>query len=439
MITDLDSNSSTSVAPMERFTQSQLDALVSLHERFLDGRIGGRRAMLKRIDVSGLSLAGKKLRQAEFAGCNMRDMNLANTNFQEAVVYACDLSLSNLMNTNFIRADLRGTRIESANMVGADLERADLRGGALTADGSYAQPEPVNFRGANMTGTRLIGSMANNADFSDAILVDAKIHGADLRGARLVGTDLSNADFNGVNLTGANMRNAILTGVDADKIRNMGIDLSTAITDGNVGPSISDLQTPLMHLIEDHQKWVETSGKNGQQLDLTGYDLRQIGSLKKQRLTAIKAREAKFFGMNLFQVELQSAILEGADFRRCDLVEADFRGANLRGAKLSHADMSGANFMPLLFGNSGTQQRFAACDLSNAELRYANLSGAKLKSTKFIDADLSFANLSDCDLRDVDFTGAKIEGVNFEGADTEGAVFNIEPSGSAFSIKSLVE
>ena len=56
----------------ETLTQDQLDALVKLHERFLDGRIGGRRAILKRVDLTGLSLARTNMRQADFSGCVMR-------------------------------------------------------------------------------------------------------------------------------------------------------------------------------------------------------------------------------------------------------------------------------------------------------------------------------------------------------------------------------
>ena len=93
---------------IEKMTQDQLDALVKLHERFLDGRIGGRRATLKRIDLTGLSLARTNLRQADFSGCIMRYMDLSNASFQEASLYACDLSFADLNNTSFVRADLRG-------------------------------------------------------------------------------------------------------------------------------------------------------------------------------------------------------------------------------------------------------------------------------------------------------------------------------------------
>ena len=97
---------------LEKISQDQLDALVTLHSRFLEGRLGGRRAMLKNTDLSSLSLNGGDLRQAEFMGCVMMGMDLSNANFQEASLYACDLSNSNLNNTRFVRADLRGARIE---------------------------------------------------------------------------------------------------------------------------------------------------------------------------------------------------------------------------------------------------------------------------------------------------------------------------------------
>src|SRR5688500_9123837 len=107
--------------PMQKITQDQLDALVGLHNRFLEGRVGGRRATLKNTDMTELSLKGQELRQASFIGCIMVGMDLAGANFQEASLYACDLSNSNLHKTKFIRADLRGARIENANLEGADL------------------------------------------------------------------------------------------------------------------------------------------------------------------------------------------------------------------------------------------------------------------------------------------------------------------------------
>ena len=71
-------------------------------------------------------------------------------------------------------------------------------------------------------------------------------------------------------------------------------DMSSAITDENIGPSVADLQIPLVKLIDEHQLWVRTSGAEGRQLDLSDYDLREIGSLKMEKLTALRAKRAKF-------------------------------------------------------------------------------------------------------------------------------------------------
>src|SRR5690606_11584016 len=120
---------------MERMTQAQLDAMVDLHARYLEGRLGGRRATLKNVDISGLSFAGKDMRQSDLTGCRMRDMDLSRANFSEARVYACDLSDANLSRANFSRSDLRGTRIQSANLEEANLDKADLRVGGISTNG----------------------------------------------------------------------------------------------------------------------------------------------------------------------------------------------------------------------------------------------------------------------------------------------------------------
>jgi uncharacterized protein YjbI with pentapeptide repeats len=410
------------LAGLESISQDQLDALVRLHARFLEGRLGGRRASLKNTNISGLSLQGQDLRQASFMGCVMRGMNLSAANFQEASLYACDLSNSNLNDTKFVRADLRGARIENASLQGADLEKADLRVGGIADGSSYDSGQPVNFRGANLSGAKLAGSIASKADFSDAILVGANMARADLRGAQMEGADMSNAEVEGAQLGGANLKSAILTGVTVSHIKGKDVDLSTAITDENAGVSVTDLDSPLAKLIEDHRSWVQTSGKTGKQLDLSNIDLRALQSLKMEKLTAIRAVNAKFLGMNLYKVELQSAVLDGSDFRNCDIEEGDFRGSSFKGANLSHAKLKGINGSPLMFGNTASAKRFSPCDFEGAKIRYAILTNAQLKSAVFINADLSFTDLSGADLRGADFTGAEMQGAILEGAQMEDAV-----------------
>lgn len=420
--------------------QEQLDAMVQLHSRYIEGRLGGRRAALKNADLSGLSLRGKDLRQASFTGCNMTGMDLSGCDFQEATLYACDLSDSNISETKFIRSDLRGARIENSNLQDTNLEKADLRVGGFSESGTFDTGTAVSFRGANLAGARLVGTTASKADFSDAIMSGVNITSADLTGAQFDGADLSNAKIDGAQLSGANLQSTILTGVELNEIKCFGIDLSTAVTDENTGRSLSELDEPLEKLIEQHHLWVQSGGKEGSNLDLSNIDLRKMGGdLKMEKLTAIKAVNALFFGMNLYKLQLQSAVLDDSDFRNCDMEEADIRGSSFKNALFSHANMQKTNANALLFGAGDGTKRFSPCDFEGAKFRYTDLKKAQLKNAIFKNADLSYADLSGADLRDADFTGAIMKDAVLEGALMDGAKFDENNSKPVFRIPASEE
>lgn len=420
----------------EKLSQAQLDAMVDLHTRFLNGRIGGRRATLKNIDLSGLNFSGKDMRQADFTGCKMTRMDLSKANFSESRLYACDLSDSNLARCNFSRADLRGARIQSANLEQANFDKADLRVGGFSKDGMYDTGESVSFRGANLSGARLVGSLANAADFSDAIMTGINMAGADLRNAEMQGADLSGAQMAGTKLKGARMKATILTGVNMAEISTMDVDLSEAITDANIGTSVKDLEQPLAKMIETHRLWVSSAGGEGRQLDLSGYDMRPLESLKGETMTAIKATGTRFFGMNLYKIQMQSGTLDKADFRRCDMEESDLRGTSFRGARFNHAHIRNSNFEPLMFGGGGANtKRFSPCDFEDASLTYADFSGCKMRMANFRGADLTNANFKGADLRECDFTGAIMDGMILDDTNTDGATLPAAKAGSAFKMK----
>lgn len=419
---------------LNTISQDQLDALVGLHNRFLSGRIGGRRAYLENVNMNGLSLQGKNLTQAHFSGCNMEGMDLSSANFREAALYACDLSHSNLFETVFVRSDLRGARIENANLKSADLENADLRKGGIAKPGEFnAQTKAVNFKGADLSGAKLSGSMASHADFSDATLAGANMEQADLSGASLEGANLSNANIDGAQLIGANVNSAILTGVPVSHFKRMGIDLSGALTDENNGTPVGDLAEPLPHLLEQHREWLKSRGEKGQQLDLSNVDMRLLHSLKQEHMTAIRAVGAKFIDMNLYKINLQSAVVDSSDFRNCDMVEADLRGSSFIGCNFSHADMSSVNGTALNLGTAGTS-RFKPCDFSQGRLRYAKLSCAQFKDALFVGADLSYADFSGADLRGCNFSGAVLNQTNLDDALTDGAKFDHDDSKPVFNL-----
>jgi uncharacterized protein YjbI with pentapeptide repeats len=233
------------------------------------------------------------------------------------------------------------------------------------------------------------------------------------------------------------MQKAIMTGVNMADISELEVDLSEAITDENIGTSVKDLDEPLEGMIETHRIWVASAGQDGQQLDLSGYDMRSLDSLKMETLTAIRGVGTKFFGMNLYKIQMQSAVLDEADFRRCDMEESDLRGSSFKNARFTHANLYKANFEPLMFGTGGSK-RFSPCDFEGASLSYANFSGCKLRMANFKNADLSGANFRGADLREADFTGAKMEGARLDDANIEGSS-NISKTGSVFKLKKTSE
>jgi len=131
----------------------------------------------------------------------------------------------------------------------------------------------------------------------------------------------------------------------------------------------------LAKILAEHERWLITEQKEGQQANLSKADL----------------FKANLPGYNLSKANLRGADLSGADLRGARLLKANLSGAillkaNLSGARLREADLSGA-------------------DLSGADLRGADLSEANLNN-----AVLSFANLANSD-----FEPKNIEGLIFLG------------------------
>lgn len=407
--------------PGPSVSQQELNEIVKLHKFFLEGEMGGRRAILKNTDMSDLSLRGQDLRQADFTGCNMSGMDLHSANFQEASLYACNLSDCNLSRACFIRADLRGALIENANLEGADLEKADLRVGGLSSGGGFEHGRAAVFRGANMSSAKLCGSMANKADFSDAMMAGVDMTSANCKDAQFEGTDLSDAEIEGAELSGANIKSAIVVGVKTGELSRNGLDLSVAVTEESINEGVSELEKPLTELIESHKLWVKSAGQEGEQLDLSNIDLRPLRGLTQEKLTAIKALNAKFFGMNLYKIQIQSGVLNKSDFRNCDMEEADVRASSFEGANFSHASLRTIDASPLVFGADTDNKKYVPCSFKGANFKYAVLAGGKFYKANFRDTDLSYADFSNADIREADFRGANLKGAKFENAQTEGA------------------
>ncbi len=411
---------SSSTAPaheMRRLDQNELDAVCAKHDRLWSSKPGGARAVFAWKNLSGLDLSGKNLCDADFTGADMSGCTLVGARLDHANLFGCDLQNANLTDASLRRADLRGACLRNANLTGADLFEADLREGAIAAvdkDKGLRVMEHHNrvgeasgaiLAGANLERSRLSGVMAVKADFSDAILKDAKLVRANLKQANMSGANMEGADLSGADLAGADLRDAILVGAKTFAWNVTQADMRGCLTDQPAGKSVSDL--PYKTMIRDHAKWCETGGAEGTPSVFDNADLRALETIRGFNLTALSAKGAVFYGLDMEGVQLQGAQLEGSDLRNANLRRADLRGARLSGAKMSGADLRDAQMGPLLLG----ADRVLPC----------NLTGANLKNADLARADCRFANFTDADVSRANFTGAATKGATLTNTKRWGA------------------
>ncbi len=116
-------------------------------------------------------------------------------------------------------------------------------------------------------------------------------------------------------------------------------------------------QEELKQILEAHQKWLESDGKEGKQADLTRANLQ---------------------GANLQEADLSDANLQGAILSDANLQEANLLGANLQRANLRYANLQGVNFRESsLSGLPHIPLSYFAGSNPPANLRGADLRHAK--------------------------------------------------------------
>jgi uncharacterized protein YjbI with pentapeptide repeats len=209
----------------------------------------------------------------------------------------------------------------------------------------------------------------------------------------------------GADMAGADLRDAIMVGTKTYAANISDTRMDGALTDKLAGKDVGDM--PYEAMIHDHALWCETAGLEGKPSTFDEADLRALNSVKGFNLTALSAKQAVFYGLNMEGVQLQGAHLEGADLRACNLRRADLRGARLAGAKLSGSDLREAQLGPLLLG----PERLLPCDLTHAVIKGADLTGADLRHAIMVSADLSRSNFTGAMMRNADLTAAHREGV----------------------------
>ena len=122
-------------------------------------------------------------------------------------------------------------------------------------------------------------------------------------------------------------------------------------------------QETLASILEQHQLWIKSGGKNGKRADLYGKDLIGI------KLGRANLRRAKLYGADLYEADLDEANL-----CRASLIGANLIGASLIETKLDGADLCGANLRgAMIEGTSFDEANLDEANLDGTGLETVNL------------------------------------------------------------------
>jgi uncharacterized protein YjbI with pentapeptide repeats len=106
--------------------QDELNKVLELHTKWLQGEEGGVRANLQRANLRGANLRKANLQDADLQYANLQDADLQYANLQGATLYGADLQDANLHEANLQGVDLRGADLRRADLRRANLQEANL-------------------------------------------------------------------------------------------------------------------------------------------------------------------------------------------------------------------------------------------------------------------------------------------------------------------------
>lgn len=138
-------------------------------------------------------------------------------------------------------------------------------------------------------------------------------------------------------------------------------------------------------IIKQHEDWVETEGKIGEQANLNKINL-ACTNLSNRNLEGIKLSGSNLYKANLEGTNLKKATLRGSIFVQANLKNAKLNSAILEGAVFRKADCCGTAFQGAALDNSSFDEAYLKeADFSNVKIRKKSLEEL-LKGALFGDA-----------------------------------------------------
>jgi uncharacterized protein YjbI with pentapeptide repeats len=327
--------------------QEAIDRVVALHERFLRGAAGGRRAFLRYAQAPGIDCRRRLLNDADLTGANFEGAALAGSHFERAALYCVNLEGCDLRSANLRRADLRGARLAGAVLTGAVMDEADMRAAYIAFPTGEAGLHVFRHGPARPDH---LASAGFAADFTDCAMRGVRLCAANLKGANFTGAVLESADLLGAKLTDAIFKDTVMSGVDMEKLNLSPEQLNGCVLAPDASAvSRADL---IRQRLSTAEAWATSAGRRGAPAVIDGEDLRPLqNAFRGRNLTAMAARRIRAIHIDFSGSSLQGAMFDGADLRGAIFDRCDLRGASFRDARLSHASFVGADLDPLVLQN----------------------------------------------------------------------------------------
>ena len=142
--------------------------------------------------------------------------------------------------------------------------------------------------------------------------------------------------------------------------------------------------------------------------------------IKNSKARIVALQDLVDQGINLDELDLNNANLEGIEINGVEIKKGIFTGANLSDAVMHLANLQKGEFsnvyapsFQIRFGNLSfsnfKQSNFSNADFSNSNLMFANFEDANLSGAKFRNAKLRGAKFKGAYLNGADFKGASID------------------------------
>ena len=102
-------------------TQQEVNEIIELHELWLTGKEGGKRANFQRCKFSGIDFSDKNLSGADFSYSTFTSVSFYRTNLSRA-----DFSHSQLYQSDFRGVDFFGVNLKRAELVDTKFARSNI-------------------------------------------------------------------------------------------------------------------------------------------------------------------------------------------------------------------------------------------------------------------------------------------------------------------------